>query len=119
MLAMGGTSVAHAEAEAPSMCGRRGTIVDHLISMQKPSVTGVWRDKTMFIYRDSEDNSVWAFSIENTNAHPAAMCQREVKDGDGVKVETGQICAASEKVCASFRQQMTDNLAKPAALMKK
>lgn len=101
------------------MCGRSGSIVDLLISMQKPSVEAVWRDRVLFIYHDKDDDSIWGFSIENSSAHPAAMCQRRVKDGDGTKIETGQICTASEKVCKSFVSQVTERGAKQAAETKK
>jgi hypothetical protein len=98
-----------------SMCGRNGTIVDLIIAMSGDGIEGVWRDKTMFIFRDTKENAIWAFTVENTNAHPAALCRRDIKDGEATKTETGQICTASEKVCKSFSDQVNDRLAKLSA----
>ncbi len=94
-----------------TMCGRPGDMVQLVIDMQMPSVESVWRDKKMFVNRDTGDGSLWAFSVKNTNAHPSAICERQVKDGDTIKTETGVLCTANEKVCKSFSAQVNERLA--------
>jgi hypothetical protein len=99
-------------AEAPpGMCGRPSDMVKLIIEMQATSTESLWRDKKMFVSRVSEDGSLWAFSLKNTNAHPSAICERQVKDGDTMKTETGFMCPANEKVCKSFAAQANERLA--------
>lgn len=99
-------------AETATICGRPADLVSLLIDMQKPTVEGLWRDKKMFVNRDTADGSVWVFSLAHTSVHPAAFCRRTVGDGAGAREETGQICTASEKACASFVAQANERLAK-------
>lgn len=96
------------QAAAPqpgTICGRSADVSQLLLSMQKASVENLFRDKMMFVLRDQDDSSVWAFSIKHTTVHPAARCRREVKSGDTSRVEIEQVCGASEKACASFASQ--------------
>lgn len=96
----------HAAAPQPgTICGRAADVSQLLLSMQKASVENVFRDKMMFVLRDQDDGSVWAFSIKHTTVHPAARCRREVKSGDTSRLEIEQVCGASEKACASFASQ--------------
>lgn len=99
------TSPAVPAAAAPTtICGRPADVSQLLLAMQKPSVENVFRDKMIFVLRDTDDNSIWAFSIKHTTVHPAARCQRTTA-GSAPKLEVEQICGASEKACASFASQ--------------
>jgi hypothetical protein len=111
IFAMTAPASAEEPAKAATMCGRPGDMVQLLIEMQKPSIESVWRDKKMFVNRDNDDGSYWAFAVRDTTVHPAAICERQVKDGAAMKVESGQLCAASEKACASFATQVAERLA--------
>ncbi len=88
-----------------TICGRSADVSQLLLSMQKASVENLFRDKMMFVLRDQDDSSVWAFSIKHTTVHPAARCRRDVSSGDTPRVEIEQVCGASEKACASFASQ--------------
>lgn len=96
--------VGHAMAgggSSATVCGRAGGIPDILLGLQKPSTTSVWRDKTLFVLRDGDDGTLWAFSVRSTTVHPAVRCRR----GTG---ESGLVCGAGEKACASFTRQADD-----------
>ncbi len=99
-------TAATAGTEAATMCGRKADMVDIMIDMQRDSVESVWRDGKIFVSRDATDGSLWGFSLPHTTVHPAAFCRRTVGEGDAAKVETGLICAAGEKACTSFAEQI-------------
>lgn len=84
-----------------AVCGRGGGIPDILLGLQKPATTSLWRDKTLFVLRDGDDGTLWAFSVRSTTVHPAVRCRR----GTG---ESGLVCSAGEKACASFTRQADD-----------
>lgn len=114
-----------AQAAPDTLCGRSGAIADLLLSLQKASVESLWRDKTLFVLRDHEDGSLWAFSIKNSTVHPAVRCRRPPRTGDGRQPgpaaetgpapEIGQICTAGDKACASFATQADARFAAVAA----
>lgn len=84
------------------LCGRPpAPIAEFLVKMQDPGIEAMWRDKTMFMFKDTADDTLYVFSIANTSAHPALACSRPAKDKPG-ELETGLDCAAPEPVCKSF-----------------
>lgn len=103
---------AAAAAAPPTLCGRPADMFQLVLDMQKPAVVNLWRDSKIFVSRDASDGSIWGFAIRKTTAFPAAFCRRVVKDASGEKTETGQMCSANEKVCASFVAQVQDRFAK-------
>lgn len=86
-------------------CGRMGDVASILLGLQKPATTTLWRDKILFVLRDGDDGSLWAFSIKNTTVHPAVRCRRAPPGARAADIETAQICAAGDRACASFASQ--------------
>lgn len=104
-----------AAAAPDALCGRSGSISELLLGLQRPEVESLWRDKMLFVVRDGQDGTLWAFSIKNTTVHPAVRCRRAVA---GAARDSGLLCASSEKSCASFAAQADerfDALTTPAA----
>ena len=82
-----------------------GDVASILLGLQKPATTSLWRDKTLFVLRDGDDGSLWAFSIKNTTVHPAVRCRRAPPGARAAAIETAQICTAGDGACASFASQ--------------
>ena len=95
-------------AQDASICGRAGEVSQLLLALQKPTAERLWRDTKMFVIRDREDGSMWAFSIKNSTVHPAVRCRKAASSGAPASVDVGQICAAGEAACASFARQVDD-----------
>ena len=101
-----GLAVMPAAAEtAPSICGTKPEMVDIMLRMVEDGVEKVLGDNRMFVKRDSRDQSLWVIALPNTTAHPAIVCRTSSKD-------VAMLCSASEKACASFREQALERLAK-------
>lgn len=92
-------------AETAAICGRAGDVSAHLLALQKPAAERLWRDTKLFVMRDRDDGSLWAFSIKNSTVHPAVRCRRPLPGGAASGMEVGQICPAGDAACASFAAQ--------------
>lgn len=90
------------------LCGRAGDVSQLLLEMQKPAAERLWRDTKLFVLRDHDDGTLWAFSIRNSTVHPAVRCRRPLQGREGQSFEIGQVCAASDVACASFAQQVDE-----------
>lgn len=98
-------------AAGEGLCGRPPTpIPDLLIKMRDPGIEAMWRDKTMFMFKDTADETFLVFSIAKTSAHPAVACSRPVKGSATGEMETGMDCAAAEPVCTSFLETAMKNM---------
>ncbi len=101
VLTLFAASVPAAAQPAPdirSMCGRTGDVSQLLLDLQKPNAERLWRDSKLFVMRDPDDGSLWAFSIKNSTVHPAVRCRRPGADA-------GLLCPGSDAACASFATQ--------------
>lgn len=92
-------------AQVGPLCGRVGDVSQLLLDLQKPSVERLWRDTKIFILRDHDDGSLWAFSIKKSTVHPAVRCRRAIPGDTAPRFEVGQICPSGEAACASFAAQ--------------
>lgn len=100
------------EANQETMCGRPADLVQIMVDMQGDGFEGVWRETRIFINKDTEDGTLWAFSMPHTTVHPAAMCRRVITDGAEARVETGIICMAAESACRDFTQRALPRMEK-------
>lgn len=102
-------------AQSGGLCGRTGDVSQLLLELQKPAAERLWRDTKLFVLRDHDDGTMWAFSIKNSTVHPAVRCRRPLPGGAASGFETGQLCAAGEAACASFAEQVEEKFAAAAA----
>ena len=105
---------APAMAQSGGLCGRTGDVSQLLLELQKPAAERLWRDTKLFVLRDHDDGTLWAFSIKNSTVHPAVRCRRQVPGGAGPGFEVGQMCPAGEAACASFAEQVDEKFAAAA-----
>lgn len=98
-------AVAQSASGPGSICGRAGDVSRLLLDLQKPAAERLWRDTKLFVLRDHDDGSLWAFSIKNSNVHPAVRCRRPSPGDPSSGTDTGLLCPASEAACASFAAQ--------------
>ncbi len=111
-LVLSAAASADEKTAAQTICGRPADMVQIVISMLEPSVESVWRGGKIHVKRDTSDGSLWGFSLPNTTVHPAVFCRRPVSRDGREAIETGMVCAADEKACASFAEQVTDRFEK-------
>lgn len=100
-----GSLNAQPAAPTAAMCGRTGDASQLLLALQKPSAERLWRDTKLFVMRDNDDGSLWAFSIKNSTVHPAVRCRRPLTGAAAPDVDAGLLCPAGEAACASFAAQ--------------
>lgn len=98
-------------AQSGGLCGRTGDVSQLLLELQKPAAERLWRDNKLFVLRDHDDGTMWAFSIKNSTVHPAVRCRRPLPGGAGPGFQVGQLCAAGEAACASFAEQVDEKFA--------
>lgn len=107
IFAMGAGS---AMADDSDFCGTpSATPAELLATVGKiAGVKEVHKDQQYVAYQDPAAETVYTFTLDGHNAHPAAVCRKPVKAVDSITLQMTIVCKGDTGSCAKLRQDFNE-----------
>ncbi len=92
---------------AQQFCGEPSGKAEELINRysNQKGLTEIYKSIDYVAYADDPKNPavVYTFTLKGQAAHPAAVCRRQVKEGDAIVIKMEIVCDGAQEGCKTLR----------------